>query len=87
METTMLSSQGQVIIPKSIRTEQKWYAGQVFDVVVMPDGVLFRPREHFLVSTLDEVLSFAKPGQKAKSPQEIDEAMTVAVRNSWLDCN
>lgn len=28
METTTLSSKVQVIIPKSIRTEQKWDAGQ-----------------------------------------------------------
>lgn len=79
METTTLSSKGQVIIPKSIRTEQKWDAGQEFYVVVTPDGVLFRPKGHFPLSTLDEVLSFAKPGLKAKGEREIDDAFVLAL--------
>lgn len=85
METTTLSSKGQVIIPKSIRAEQKWDSGQEFEVLVTAEGVLFRPKAVFSTSTLDEVLAFAKPGAKAKTQSEIDEAMKLAARSAWRD--
>ena len=85
METTTLSSKGQVIIPKSIRADQNWHIGQEFEVLVTPEGVLFRPKAVFSASTLDEVLAFAKPGAKTKSQAEIDEAMKLAARSAWRD--
>ena len=85
METTTLSSKGQVIIPKSIRVDQNWEIGQEFEVLVTAEGGLFRPKAVFLVSTLDEALAFAKPGVKAKSQAEIDEAMKLAARSAWRD--
>ena len=39
METTRLSSKGQVILPKSIRASHKWEPGVEFAVEDTPDGV------------------------------------------------
>ena len=71
-----------MIIPKSIRVDQNWEIGQEFEVLMTAEGVLFRPKAAFPVGTLDEVLAFAKPGAKAKSQTEIDEAMKLAARSA-----
>jgi len=47
METTRLSSKGQVILPKSIRASHKWEPGVEFAVEDTPDGVLLRPLKPF----------------------------------------
>ncbi|MBM3515704.1 MAG: AbrB/MazE/SpoVT family DNA-binding domain-containing protein [Alphaproteobacteria bacterium] len=38
-----LSSKFQVSIPKAVRTERRWRAGQVFAFVAKGDGVLLVP--------------------------------------------
>ncbi|MEX2401279.1 MAG: AbrB/MazE/SpoVT family DNA-binding domain-containing protein [Rhodothermales bacterium] len=44
METTTLSSKGQVVIPKDVRVRHQWVPGQEFDVIETREGVLLRPR-------------------------------------------
>lgn len=43
MHTTVLSSKGQVIIPKSLREARRWGPGTPLEVHDTPDGVLLRP--------------------------------------------
>ncbi len=43
MQTTVLSSKGQVIIPKSLRVARRWGPGTQLEVHDTPDGVLLRP--------------------------------------------
>jgi AbrB family looped-hinge helix DNA binding protein len=43
MHTTVLSSKGQVIIPKTLRVERRWGPGTRLEVHDTPDGVLLRP--------------------------------------------
>jgi AbrB family looped-hinge helix DNA binding protein len=43
MTTTTLSSKGQVIIPKALRTARRWGPGTQLEVHDTPDGVLLRP--------------------------------------------
>jgi AbrB family looped-hinge helix DNA binding protein len=40
METTLLSSKGQVIIPKTIRSSHHWKAGTRFVIEEVKGGVL-----------------------------------------------
>lgn len=58
METTKLSSKGQVIIPKAVRTRRQWQPGQVFEVAETEAGVLLRPRPPFPPTQLDDVGRF-----------------------------
>ena len=39
METTRLSSKGQVIIPKSVRSAHRWEAGLDFQIIDTGDGI------------------------------------------------
>ena len=43
MQTTTLSSKGQVIIPKTLRVALRWGPGTQLEVHDTPDGVLLRP--------------------------------------------
>ena len=43
MSTTVLSSKGQVIIPKALRTALRWGPGTLLEVHDTPEGLLLRP--------------------------------------------
>ncbi len=43
MPTTLLSSKGQVILPKAVRTARRWGPGTRLEVFDTPDDVLLRP--------------------------------------------
>ena len=43
MSTTVLSSKGQVIIPKALRAARRWGPGTQLEVHDTPEGVLLRP--------------------------------------------
>jgi len=43
METTRLSTKGQVILPKTIRTARAWGPGTEFTVEETQEGILLRP--------------------------------------------
>ena len=43
MQTTVLSSKGQVIIPNTLRAARRWGPGTRLEVRDTPDGVLLRP--------------------------------------------
>ena len=46
MHSTVLSSKGQVIIPKTVRAARRWGPGTRLEVFDTPEGVLFRPVQH-----------------------------------------
>jgi AbrB family looped-hinge helix DNA binding protein len=52
METTKLSSKGQVILPKAVRDARHWRAGTEFIVEANGDGVLLRPLKALAPRTL-----------------------------------
>lgn len=43
MQTTVMSSKGQVIIPKPLRVARHWLPGTRLEVHDTPDGLLLRP--------------------------------------------
>ena len=42
VQTTLLSSKGQVIIPKMLRVARRWIAGTRLDVHDTPEGILLK---------------------------------------------
>lgn len=85
METTKLSSKGQVIIPKAFRVSHSWDTGLELVVIEMGDGLLLRPKGPFEETTLDQVAGSLKYTGKAKSQDDIDSAMKRAARRAWRD--
>ena len=81
METTKLSSKGQVILPKSIRVAHNWDAGIEFAVEDTPDGVLLRPLKPFTPTRLKDVYGCASYKGKAKSLEELEAGIKAAVKD------
>jgi AbrB family looped-hinge helix DNA binding protein len=85
METTKLSSKGQVIIPKTFRSAHHWIPGLELMVIEMEDGILLRPKAPFEKTRLDEVAGCLNYAGPPKSEGDIDAAMKRAARKTWHD--
>ena len=81
METTKLSSKGQVVIPKSLRVAHHWEVGQELVVVDVGDGILFKPKSPFEETNINEVAASLKFTGKTRSLDDMDEAIRKGVRN------
>lgn len=87
METTKLSSKGQVIIPKAFRDHQKWPVGLELVVTEVGDGVLIKPKAVFAATTLSEVAACLAPTGKRKSDEDIERALKRAAKEAWRGSN
>ncbi len=83
METTRLSSKGQVIIPKAIRDARRWEAGLELAVVETPDGILLKPSAPFPATRLDEVAGLLRGRVTPRSDAEIGAALRRDLRKRW----
>lgn len=83
METTRLSSKGQVIIPKSVRDARGWEAGTELIVEEHPEGVLLRSHRVFATTRIEDVAGSLKRGGPPKSLREMDEAIEAEARRRW----
>ena len=54
MQTTLVSSKGQVIIPKMLRMARRWSAGTRLEVQDTPEGILLR---HIVPANKTELIS------------------------------
>ena len=80
METTKLSSKGQVILPAAIRAANQWEAGVEFSVESTSAGILLRPLKPYPASTLDEVIGCAGYTGKTHSVADMGKAITTEVK-------
>jgi len=83
METTKLSSKGQVVIPRSIRASHHWGVGQELVVVDAGDGVLLKPKQVFEETQLDDVASCLKYTGKAKSLGDMEQAISKGIEEKY----
>lgn len=75
METTRLSTKGQIILPKSIRVSRDWKPGTAFTVEETGDGVLLRPAALFPSAGIDEVAGCLRSKRKSKTPAQMRAAI------------
>ena len=85
MEVTRLSSQGQVIIPKALRTAQHWETGQELVAIDVGDGILLKPKKPFPETILAQVAGCLKYQGNPKSLDELDDAIRQGVTEQWHD--
>ena len=81
METTRLSSKGQIILPVSIRVANQWQAGVEFAVENTAEGLLLRPIKPGATTKLHEVIGCAGYTGKAHSVEEMDAAISAEVKS------
>ncbi|HRO60948.1 MAG TPA: AbrB/MazE/SpoVT family DNA-binding domain-containing protein [Burkholderiaceae bacterium] len=81
METTRLSSKGQVVLPKSIRDARRLTPGTEFVVEDRPDGILLRlVARPFAATRVDDVLGCTGYRGPALSIEDMDAAIAAAAR-------
>jgi AbrB family looped-hinge helix DNA binding protein len=85
METTKLSSKGQVILPKAVRESHHWHPGTEFVIEEVQGGVLLRPLNAFPVTTLAEVIGCTGYKGPAKSNDEIESGIRQAIEKRRAD--
>ncbi|MCC6296732.1 MAG: AbrB/MazE/SpoVT family DNA-binding domain-containing protein [Pseudomonadales bacterium] len=85
METTKLSSKGQVIIPKALRNIHHWEPGLELMVIDTGDGLLLKPKAPFAPSDLADVAGMFKGKVSPRTDAEIKAALAADVRGKWRD--
>src|SRR5437588_460400 len=77
METTKLSSKGQIVLPKAIRQSRRWPPGTEFLVENTPRGILLRPRKPFGSTEPAEVIAALEAFFGLATVQVEDEAVVA----------
>ena len=86
MPTTSLSSKGQVIIPKPLRSLHNWRPGQKLQVIDLEDGILLKAAQPFTETTLEQVAACLPYQGKAKTLTEMEEAIRQGAEETDRDC-
>jgi AbrB family looped-hinge helix DNA binding protein len=71
MQTTRLSTKGQVILPKGIRSSRAWGPGTEFTVEETGDGILLRPATRFPEADLAAVAGCLRSRRKSGTLAEM----------------
>jgi AbrB family looped-hinge helix DNA binding protein len=79
METTRLSTKGQIVLPKDIRMARAWGPGTEFTVEETGDGILLRPSERFPETGLDQVAGSLRSRRSSKTPAQMRAAVAREV--------
>jgi AbrB family looped-hinge helix DNA binding protein len=74
-----------VIIPRQVRAAHNWKSGQELEVVDVGDGVLLKPKKTFPETTLAEVAASLEYHGKARTIEEMEEAIRRGARESDRD--
>ena len=80
MTTTRLSSKGQVILPKAVRTQRGWKRGTEFVIESVGEGVLLKPLKRFKRTHLQDLLGCTGYSGPAKSLADMERAIVAGAR-------
>ncbi len=83
METTRLSTKGQLVLPKGLREARGWGPGTEFTVRETDAGVLLRPVLSVPETTIDEVVGCLRYKGKPLAIEEMDAAIADEVVNEF----
>ena len=83
MESTKLSSKGQIVIPKEFRDSYNWQAGLEFIVIDTGDGLIIRPKRPFPTTSLAEVAGSLPYKGPRISIEEMDKAVKKGIEQDY----
>ena len=80
METTRLSSKGQIVLPRAIRSAKSWHAGQELAVEITTEGVLLKPMKPFAPTRMENVVGCVDYKGPRKSIEDMDAGVAAESR-------
>jgi AbrB family looped-hinge helix DNA binding protein len=80
VETTKLSSKGQVVLPKPVRETLGWTQGMEFRIEANEQGVLLRPLRCFQPTTLREVIGSAGYSGRRMTTADMQSAIRKGLK-------
>jgi AbrB family looped-hinge helix DNA binding protein len=83
--TTVVSTKGQVILPKSIRDRRRWAAGTRLMVEDTADGVVLKPAPLFPPTRVEDVYGILAYDGPAKSLEDMDAAIAAEAKRRARD--
>ena len=83
--TTVVSTKGQVILPKAIRDHHQWRAGTRLTVEETADGVLLRAAPLFAPTRIEDVAGMLAYDGPPKSLADMDAAITAEAKRRARD--
>ncbi|HEX6833131.1 MAG TPA: hypothetical protein VF132_06315 [Rudaea sp.] len=78
--TTTVSTKGQVILPKAIRSKRHWSAGTKLVVEETPEGVLLKAAPLFKPTQIKDVYGASSYKGPPVSIEQMDAAIEAEVR-------
>ncbi|HMN74180.1 MAG TPA: AbrB/MazE/SpoVT family DNA-binding domain-containing protein [Rhodoblastus sp.] len=78
--TTIVSTKGQVILPKPIRARRRWEAGTRLSVEETADGVLLKSAPHFEPTKSEDVFGSLPFAGKPKSIDEMNASVLAEAK-------
>lgn len=83
--TTVVSTKGQVILPKAIRDQRHWTPGTRLSVESTPDGVLLKATPLFEPRGIDDVFGSMRHKGQALSLDDMDAAIAAEAKRRARD--
>lgn len=83
--TTVISTKGQVILPKAIREQRHWPAGTKLSVEDTPDGVLLKASPVFAETNIEAVFGSMPYAGPALSVEDMRGVITREARKHARD--
>jgi AbrB family looped-hinge helix DNA binding protein len=80
LETTRLSSKGQIVVPQAIRNARQWTPGTEFLVEEVSGGILLRPLKPFGPTVLKDVAGRLKYAGRPKTVEEMKRAIAKEIK-------
>ena len=78
---TVVSTKGQVILPKAIRQQRRWDAGTRLVVEDTPDGVLLRPAPLFPAAKPKDVFGSLRHSGAPRSLEEMEAGIAAEAKH------
>ena len=83
--TTVISTKGQVILPKTIRDQRHWPAGTRLTVEDTPDGVLLKATPAFTETKIEAVFGSMRHSGPALSLKDMEAAIAEEAKRRARD--
>ena len=79
-QTTKLSTKGQIVLPKALRTDHRWKVGTEFLVEEREGGILLMPKAPAAAKTWESLVGCVRYVGPRKSLKELEKAVAALAR-------